>query len=143
MTVGQILLRKGGQVYAIHPGATVYEALKRMAEKDVGALLVMDGERLLGIFSERDYARKLVLLGRFSRETQVQEVMTQDLVTVTPKTPIDEAMRLITVHKVRHLPVLEGEKVVGVVSIGDVVKALLTEQEVLIQELSRYISENR
>lgn len=143
MTVYQILLRKGREVYAIHPEATVYEALKAMAEKDVGALLVMEGERLLGIFSERDYARKLVLLGRFSRETRVREVMTEHLTTVAPHTPLEEAMRLMTERKVRHLPVLEGEKVVGVISIGDVVKALLGEQEVLIQELSRYISENR
>lgn len=143
MTVRQVLLRKGGGVYAIHPKATVLEALKKLAEHDIGALLVMEGERLLGIFSERDYARKLVLLGRFSKDTRVEEVMTQELVTVGLETNLSEAMRLMTEHRVRHLPVVEGEKVVGVISIGDAVKAIITEQEVLIEELSRYVMENR
>ncbi|WP_018110500.1 CBS domain-containing protein [Thermus igniterrae] len=143
MTVRQVLLRKGGEVYAIHPEATVLEALEKLAQHDIGALLVMEGERLLGIFSERDYARKLVLLGRFSKDTRVEEVMTRELVTVGPGTELAEAMRLMTEHRVRHLPVVEGGKVVGVISIGDAVKAIITEQEVLIEELSRYVMENR
>ncbi|GAA6733563.1 CBS domain-containing protein [Thermus oshimai] len=143
MTVRQLLLRKGGAVYRIHPEATVLEALKELARHDVGALLVMEGDRLLGIFSERDYARKLVLLGRFSKDTLVREVMTENPITVTPETDLEEAMRLMTEHRVRHLPVLEGGRVVGVVSIGDAVKAIITEQGVLIQELARYVSENR
>lgn len=143
MTVRQVLLRKGGMVYAIHPEATVLEALAKLAEHDIGALLVMEGERLLGIFSERDYARKLVLLGRFSKDTRVEEVMTRELVTVDLETDLAEAMRLMTEHRVRHLPVVDGGKVVGVVSIGDAVKAIITEQEVLIEELSRYVMENR
>jgi len=114
-----------------------------MAQHDIGALLVMEGEELVGIFSERDYARKLVLLGRFSRDTRVEEVMTKEVVTVRPEADLAEAMRLMTEHRVRHLPVVEEGKVVGVISIGDAVKAIITEQEMLIEELSRYISENR
>lgn len=143
MTVRQVLLRKGGAVYAISPQATVLEALERMAQHDVGALLVMEGEELVGIFSERDYARKLVLLGRFSRDTRVEEVMTKEVVTIRLEADLAEAMRLMTEHRVRHLPVVEEGKVVGVISIGDAVKAIITEQEMLIEELSRYISENR
>lgn len=143
MTVRQILLRKGRGVYAIGPEATVLEALKKLAEHDVGALLVMEGDRLLGIFSERDYARKLVLLGRFSKDTRVEEVMTREVITVGPDADLAEAMRLMTEHRVRHLPVVEGGKVVGVISIGDAVKAIISEQEILIEELSRYVSENR
>uniref|UniRef100_A0A831UGV6 CBS domain-containing protein n=1 Tax=Thermus islandicus TaxID=540988 RepID=A0A831UGV6_9DEIN len=143
MTVRQVLLRKGGGVYAIGPEATVLEALKRLAEHDVGALLVMEGDRLLGIFSERDYARKLVLLGRFSKDTRVEEVLTREVITVGPDADLAEAMRLMTEHRVRHLPVVEGGKVVGVISIGDAVKAIISEQEILIEELSRYVSENR
>jgi len=143
MTVRQVLLRKGSAVYTISPKATVLEALKRLAQHDIGALLVMEGEKLLGIFSERDYARKLVLLGRFSKDTRVEEVMTPEVVTVRPETDLAEAMRLMTEHRVRHLPVVEGGKVVGVISIGDAVKAIITEQEMLIAELSRYVSENR
>ncbi len=142
MTVRQVLLRKGGGVYAIGPEATVLEALKKLAEHDVGALLVMEGDRLRGVFSERDYARKLVLLGRFSKDTRVEEVMTQEVITVSPEADLSEAMRLMTEHRVRHLPVVEGEKVVGVISIGDAVKAIISEQEILIEELSRYVSEN-
>lgn len=143
MTVRQVLLRKGGMVYSIHPQATVLEALRKLAEHDIGALLVMEGDRLLGIFSERDYARKLVLLGRFSKDTRVEEVMTREVVAVAPETSLEEAMHLMTEYRVRHLPVLEGGRMVGVVSIGDAVKAIITEQEVLIEELSRYVMENR
>ncbi|SDF09851.1 CBS domain-containing protein [Thermus arciformis] len=143
MTVRQVLFRKGREVYAIPPEATVLEALKELAQHDIGALLVMEGDQLLGIFSERDYARKLVLLGRFSKDTRVEEVMTRQVVTVAPETELSEAMRLMTEHRVRHLPVVEGGKVVGVISIGDAVKAIIAEQEVLIEELSRYVTENR
>jgi CBS domain-containing protein len=143
MTVRQVLLRKGGAVYAISPQATVLEALETMAQHDIGALLVMEGEELVGIFSERDYARKLVLLGRFSKDTRVEEVMTKEVITVRPETDLAEAMRLMTERRVRHLPVVEGGKVVGVISIGDAVKAIITQQEMLIEELSRYVSENR
>ncbi|WP_105317147.1 CBS domain-containing protein [Thermus tenuipuniceus] len=143
MTVRQVLLRKGVGAHSVHPQATVLEALRKLAEHDIGALLVMEGDRLLGVFSERDYARKLVLLGRFSKDTLVEEVMTREVITVTPETTLEEAMRLMTEYRVRHLPVLEEGRVVGVVSIGDAVKAIITEQEVLIEELSRYVMENR
>jgi len=143
MTVRQVLLRKGGAVYAISPQATVLEALERMAQHDIGALLVMEGEELVGIFSERDYARKLVLLGRFSKDTRVEEVMTKEVITVRPETDLAEAMRLRTERRVRHLPVVEGGKVVGVISIGDAVKAIITQQEMLIEELSRYVSDKK
>jgi len=143
MTVRQVLLRKGGAVYAISPQATVLEALERMAQHDIGALLVMEGEELVGIFSERDYARKLVLLGRFSKDTRVEEVMTKEVITVRPETDLAEAMRLMTERRVRHLPVVEGGKVVGVISIGDAVKAIITQQEMLIEELSRYVSDKK
>ena len=138
MTVRQVLVHKGGGVHAIHPEATVLDALRKLAEHDIGALLVMEGERLLGIFTERDYARKLVLLGRFSKDTKVREVMTTDVPTVAPEASLEEAMRLMTERRTRHLPV-----VVGVVSIGDLVKAIITHQGMLIAELSRYVSENR
>ena len=140
MTVRQVLVHKGGGVHAIHPEATVLDALRKLAEHDIGALLVMEGERLLGIFTERDYARKLVLLGRFSKDTKVREVMTTDVPT---EASLEEAMRLMTERRTRHLPVVEGERVVGVVSIGDLVKAIITHQGMLIAELSRYVSENR
>ncbi|GAB5602785.1 CBS domain-containing protein [Thermus sp. FJN-A] len=143
MTVRQVLLRKGTEVHTIPPKATVLEALRKLAQHDIGALLVMEGDRLLGIFSERDYARKLVLLGRFSKDTWVEEVMTESVVTVGPEADLSEAMRLMTEHRVRHLPVVEGGRVVGVISIGDAVKAIITEQEVVIEELSRYVMENR
>ena len=112
-------------MYWVPPKATVYEALRKMAEHDIGALLVLEGERLLGIFSERDYARKPVLMGRFSRDTLVHEVMTENPITATRSTPLSEAMRLMTEHRVRHLPVVEEGKVLGVISIGDVVKAII------------------
>ena len=143
MTVRQVLVHKGGGVHAIHPEATVLDALRKLAEHDIGALLVMEGERLLGIFTERDYARKLVLLGRFSKDTKVREVMTTDVPTVAPEASLEEAMRLMTERRTRNLPVVEGERVVGVVSIGDLVKAIITHQGMLIAELSRYVSENR
>lgn len=143
MTVRQVLLRKGSEVYAVPPQATVLEALQKMAQHNVGALLVMEGEALVGIFSERDYARKLVLLGRFSKDTRVEEVMTPAPITVPPEANLSEVMRLMTERHIRHLPVVEGAKVVGVVSMGDVVKAILSDQAVLIEELTRYVTENR
>ncbi|TBH17501.1 CBS domain-containing protein [Thermus thermamylovorans] len=143
MTVRQVLLRKGSQVYAVPPKATVLEALQKLAQHDVGALLVMEGEALVGIFSERDYARRLVLLGRFSKDTRVEEVMTPNPITIGPEADLAEVMRLMTERRIRHLPVVEEGKVVGVISIGDVVKAVITEQEVLIEGLTRYVTENR
>lgn len=142
-TVRQLLQTKGNRVHAISPEATVFEALERMAAYDVGALMVMRGDQLVGIFSERDYARKIILMGRISKDTLVGEVMTDTLITVTPDTTLAECMNLMTVNRVRHLPVLEGGRLVGVVSIGDVVKAIMTEQEFMIAELESYITGSR
>ncbi|MER3480220.1 MAG: histidine kinase [Meiothermus sp.] len=139
-TVRQLLQVKGQRVFDIHPQATVYQALERMAQHDVGALLVLEEGRLVGIFSERDYARKIILMGRASRETPVHEVMTTDLVTVSPEATVGECMALMTEHRIRHLPVMEGGQLAGVISIGDVVKAIMTEQEFLIAQLQQYIN---
>ncbi len=142
-TVRQLLQAKGNMVHAISPEATVFEALERMAAYDVGALMVMKGDQLVGIFSERDYARKIILMGRISKDTQVGEVMTDDLITVTPEATVADCMNLMTGNRIRHLPVLEGGKLVGVVSIGDVVKAIMTQQELMIAELESYITGSR
>ena len=138
-----MLQTKGNRVHAISPEAAVFEALERMAAYDVGALMVMRGDQLVGIFSERDYARKIILMGRISKDTLVGEVMTDNLITVTPETTLAECMNLMSVNRVRHLPVLEGGQLVGVVSIGDVVKAIMTEQEFMIAELESYITGSR
>ncbi len=142
-TVNHCLQSKGQQVWSIHPDATVYEALQLMAEKDIGALLVMDGENLVGIFSERDYARKVILVGKTSRETQVREIMTKKVIYVHPQQALEECMAIMTNKHVRHLPVLQDEAVVGVISIGDVVKAIISNQEFVIEQLENYISGER
>jgi CBS domain-containing protein len=139
-TVRQLLQVKGSRVFDIHPQATVYEALERMAQHDVGALLVLEEGQLVGIFSERDYARKIILMGRASRDTPVHEVMTTDLVTVSPEATVEACMVLMTQHRIRHLPVMEGGRLAGVISIGDVVKAIMTAQEFLIAQLQQYIN---
>lgn len=138
-TVRQLLLEKGHSVWSIEPDASVFDALERMAAKNVGALMVVDDGRVVGIFSERDYARKVILHGRASRDIQVRDIMTADLVTVRPENTLGDCMRLMTEHRVRHLPVLDGDTSVGVVSIGDVVKAVMAEQEFLIEQLQSYI----
>jgi CBS domain-containing protein len=127
-------------VWSIPADTTVYKALQVMAEHGVGALLVMDGERLVGIVSERDYARKVILLDRVSRRTAVSEIMTGDPQTVTPSNSVTECMTLMTELRVRHLPVIEDDRVVGLVSIGDVVKHVISEQESLIAQLEQYIT---
>jgi CBS domain-containing protein len=138
-TVQKLLEGKATRLLSISPDASVFDALELMAEKDVGALVVMEGERLVGIFSERDYARKVVLFGKFSKETAVREIMTPKVLCVRPDQTVDECMVLMTENRVRHLPVLEGSKVIGVISIGDVVKELLSEQQVIISQLETYI----
>lgn len=142
-SVRQLILAKGNQVHTISPEATVFEALERMAMFDIGALVVVEGERVVGIFSERDYARKVVLMGRVSRETKVREIMTDEVITVTPDTTVGECMALMTGKRIRHLPVLEEGKLAGLVSIGDVVKAIMSEQEFMIAELESYITGSR
>lgn len=135
-----ILEAKGSAVHSIHPKATVYDAIAEMADKGVGALLVMDGSRLVGIVSERDYTRKVILKGRSSREALVEEIMSSDVVTASPDITVGEGMRLMTDRRIRHLPLVSGGQVVGVVSIGDLVKAILSEQEETIAYLTNYIT---
>jgi CBS domain-containing protein len=137
-TIRQILARKP-DVYSIDPGATVLEALHRMEQKNVGALLVMQGDALVGIFSERDYARRMILQGRTSKETPVEQVMTRDVFVITPATTAGECMVHMTDRRIRHLPVVEGDRVVGVISIGDVVRTVIEDMRFTIRQLEGYI----
>jgi CBS domain-containing protein len=139
-TVSQMLAGKGSGVYTIAPEATVFDALALMAEKDIGALVVVDGDRVAGIFSERDYARKIVLLGKTSRETPVRDIMTPEVICVTQNQSADKCMAIMTDKRIRHLPVLDNDgRLAGVISIGDVVKAIISEQQVMINHLEDYI----
>ena len=137
--VEQLLKTKGNEIWSIAPQATVYEALQRMSEKDVGALLVLDKGNLVGIFSERDYARKLILKGRFSKDTTVGELMTREVLYIESQSTIEDCMALMTAKRVRHLPVLENERLIGIVTIGDVVRQIISDQDFTIQQLERYI----
>jgi CBS domain-containing protein len=128
-------------VISVEPSATVFEALQRMAEHNIGALLVMNGDRLAGIFSERDYARKVVLRGLTSKDTTVGDLMTGKVITVGPEWTADQCMALMTEHHIRHLPVLDGDRVLGVISIGDAVKAVVDDQHFVIGQLTSYISQ--
>jgi len=140
-TVGRLLESKGGEIWSVGPEASVFDAIALMAEKSCGALLVMDGARMAGIVSERDYARKVILAGRSSKDTLVSDVMTSDVVSVEPGRSIEECLSLMTDRRIRHLPVIDGEKVLGVVSIGDLVKAIVAEQRYLIAQLEQYIKQ--
>jgi CBS domain-containing protein len=137
--VRDILREKGTAVYSVSPDDTVYDALKLMAEKNVGALVVLDGDRLAGIISERDYARKIVLKDKLSKETKVKEIMTIEMVIITPAMDLDECMELMTENRTRHLPVVEDDRVLGIISIGDVVKGIMDHKEFLIGQLESYI----
>jgi CBS domain-containing protein len=139
-TVQRLLLEKGSEVWSIAPSSSVFEAIKLMAEKGIGALVVLENGKLVGMLSERDYARKVILKGKSSRETQVGEIMTEDVITVSPETTIEGCMRLMTDHRVRHLPVMEEGKLIGIISIGDVVKAIISQQEFFIEQLQNYIA---
>lgn len=137
--VRQILQVKGSRVHTVPPDSTVYEAMQAMAEHDIGALVVTEGDAIVGIFSERDYARKVILRGKASRDTMVRDVMTERVVTVEPAKTTGECMSLMTHHRIRHLPVVENGALVGIVSIGDVVKSVMEEQRFLIDQLENYI----
>ena len=139
-TVTQLLRAKGHEVLSVSPETAVFDALMVMAEKNVGALLVVEGERLVGVFSERDYARKVILKGKSSKEISVREIMSSHVLYVRPQHTIEECMALMTDKRVRHLPVLEEERLVGVISIGDVVKAIIAEREFMIEQLQNYIT---
>jgi CBS domain-containing protein len=139
-TVSEILRGKGYQVWSVAPDSTVYDALKLMADKNVGAVLVMDGGVLVGVLSERDYARKVILHGRSSRDTAVREIMTERVVCVSPEETAEECMALMTDKRVRHLPVVRDNQIIGVVSIGDVVKSIISEQHFIIEQLEHYIT---
>jgi CBS domain-containing protein len=142
-TVRDLLRTKGSEVWSVEPDLTVYDALAEMAKKNVGALIVLRGGRLAGILSERDYARKVVLKGKTSRDTLVREIMTETPICVQIDQSIEDCMALMTEHRIRHLPVLEGEQLVGLISIGDVVKDIISEQEFVIAQLESYITGTR
>ena len=139
-TIHSVLEIKGRQVWSVTPTTVVFEAIRAMSSKGVGALLVMSEDKLYGIVSERDYARKVILRDRSSRMTQVREIMSTPVLTVTPKGTVGECMRLMTEHRIRHLPVLVGDRVVGIVSIGDLVNWIVTTQEEMIGQLEGYIA---
>ena len=139
-TVRDILKAKGTDVWCVEPEATVFDALKRMAEKEVGALVVTEGEQVVGLITEREYARKVVLQGRASPTTLVKEIMTSPVVYIHLDQPIEECMSLMTEKRTRHLPVIEDGKLVGLISIGDIVKSIIADQQFIIEQLVRYVS---
>jgi CBS domain-containing protein len=141
--VWQVLEYKGHTVWSIGPDDTVLQALERMADKDIGALVVLDGGELVGIFSERDYARKVRLQGKSSTETPVRQVMSERVLYVRPEQSVEECMALMTDKHIRHLPVVDGGELVGLISIGDVVKSVISEQVFVIQQLENYITGRR
>src|SRR5262249_1345516 len=139
-TIRDVLKKKGQKVWSITPDATVYRAIEMMADKHIGALLVLVEERLVGIVSERDYARKVVLRGRSSKDTRVEQIMTSPVISVEPRYLVDECMRIITENRIRHLPVVDNENVIGMVSIGDLVNWIISAQHQTIQQLQEYIT---
>ncbi len=138
--VSEILSHKGSNAWSISPTSTVYDAIQMMADKNVGALLVTEGSKLVGIISERDYTRKVALKGKSSKQTSVSEILSGQVIHVTPAHSVEDCMRLMTDHRIRHLPVLEGDKVVGIVSIGDLVNWIITAQTSTIEQLQTYIA---
>jgi CBS domain-containing protein len=140
INVRDILQEKGREIWKVPPQTTVFDALRLMADRNIGALLVLEGEKLAGIFSERDYARKVILKGKASKDTAVSEIMTAVVVTVRPSHTVEECMELMTANRIRHLPVLDGEELAGVISIGDVVKAIISDREFTIKQLENYIT---
>jgi len=141
MKVSDILQLKGQRIFSVTGDVTVYEAVKIMGEKNIGALVVMSGDELNGIISERDYARKIVLKGKASRDTLVKDIMTEQVITVTPEDHIDKCMELMSQKHIRHLPIIDAGKVVGMISIGDVVNAVIASQKETIEQLKNYITQ--
>ena len=139
-TMRDVLRTKGHALFTLTPESTVYRAIEMMADKHVGALLVTNGERLVGIISERDYARKVILKGKSSKDTLVEEIMTTPVIFVDSRQTIDDCMRIMTENRIRHLPIVESDKVIGIVSIGDLVKWVISNQEQTIQQLQDYIT---
>ncbi len=139
-TIGQLLSKKGSEVWSIGPDASVYDCIAMMADKEVGALIVTDDGRPVGIISERDYARKVVLKDRSSRDTKVSEIMTTRITFARPDQSVEEGLSMMTEKRIRHLPVMSGDKLLGIVSIGDLVKAIIVEQQQMISQLEQYIS---
>jgi CBS domain-containing protein len=142
-TVQQVLDSKGSDVFYISPDASVFDAIAKMAEKDVGSLAVMDGDELVGIFTERNYARNVFLKGRASPKTPIREVMEEEVFIARPEQSVEQCMALMTDRRVRHLPVLGGKKLVGIISIGDLVKSIIGEKEFIIDQLEHYIHGHR
>jgi CBS domain-containing protein len=138
--IQELLKRHGGTIWSLHPQETVYDALKTLSDKDVGALMVLDEGVLVGVFSERDYTRKIALAGKASRDTRVEEIMTTTVLTVSPKATTDECMALMSQRKIRHLPVMDGEKVLGMISIRDIMDDMLKDREETINQLQSYIA---
>lgn len=139
-TIAQLLNAKGDQIWSVEPKATIFEALEIMSEKEIGALLVMEDGKLKGIFSERDYARKVILKGKSSKETPVGELMTKKVFYMDPQKSINDCMAMMTAKRIRHVPVIEDNQVMGIVTIGDVVNQIISEQEVTINHLENYIT---
>ncbi len=141
-TIRQMLDEKGYKIYSVPPGSSVFDAIKLMAEAGIGALLVMDSERLVGILSERDYTRKIVLNNRSSRETAVREIMTEKVLYMTPEQTVDDCMAMMSKHHVRHMPVMENNRPIGMLSVRDVMRSVISEKEFIISQLENYISGN-
>src|SRR5688572_9886976 len=139
-TIDDILQHKPAQLWTISSDDTVFDAIQQMADKNIGALLVMNGDRLVGVVSERDYTRKVALKGKSSRETKVREIISTPIISATPHSTVEECMRLMTTNRVRHLPILQGNEVVGIVSIGDLVNWIISAQSVTIFQLESYIT---
>jgi CBS domain-containing protein len=138
-TIRQLLSEKPGTVYTIHPDSTVFDAIAKMAEHDIGSLVVMDGEKPVGIITERHYARNVVLKGKTSPTTPVRDIMERRVICARPEQTVEQCMALMSEKRVRHLPVLEGKKVIGIVSIGDLVKSIIGDQKFIIEQLEHYI----
>jgi CBS domain-containing protein len=140
LRIRNVLEKKGTDIWSVAPASTAYEALEIMADKNIGALMVVREGKLVGVFSERDYARKVILKGRLSKDTLIAELMTRDVYSVTPDDTIEECMALMSAAHCRHMPVLENDQLIGVVSIGDIVNAIIDDQDIKIQDLKNYIS---